>query len=138
MKVLLDSNIILDALAHRLPFAEHAQTLMVLAAEGQYEACLTANSFTDIAYILRKYLSDGQCRAALGDLLQTLTVIAVGAAQCEAALSSSIPDIEDALLMACALRARVDYVITRDAKLLAVKDAVPSLTPEDLLAQFLS
>ncbi|MCL4440169.1 MAG: PIN domain-containing protein, partial [Firmicutes bacterium] len=42
----------------RAPFSESAEKLFLLAAEDKINACVTANSVTDIYYLLHKPLHD--------------------------------------------------------------------------------
>jgi predicted nucleic acid-binding protein len=56
MKVLIDTNVILDALIARPQFKDDAEQLFLIAAEDGIVACITASSVTDIYYLLSKYL----------------------------------------------------------------------------------
>ena len=114
MKALLDTNILLDAIASRAPFSEAAQKIFLLAAQGHIEGYITANSMTDIYYITRKSLSDNETREALYNLLQIFNVIDVCGKDCKAALSSPVADFEDAVVSECGKKAQVDFIVTRD------------------------
>ena len=54
MKILIDTNIVLDVLLNRKPFSKHSAEVFKLAEQGCIKAYLTSNSVTDIVYILRK------------------------------------------------------------------------------------
>ena len=54
MKVLIDTNLVLDLLLNRKPFVAKAVKVFEQAEKGSIEAYLTANAVTDIIYILRK------------------------------------------------------------------------------------
>lgn len=62
MKIFVDTNIIIDALASRKPFFNDAEKIFVLAANERIEAFISASSVTDIYYILRKYTSESTTR----------------------------------------------------------------------------
>ena len=70
MKVLIDTNLVLDLLLKRKPFVAKAVQVFMQAEKGHIEAYLTANSVTDLVYILRKaYSGDNSgkiCRTCLG------------------------------------------------------------------------
>ncbi len=53
MKLLIDTNIVLDALMNREPWAKAAQGVILAIAEEKAEGYVTASSFTDIHYLLR-------------------------------------------------------------------------------------
>ena len=54
MRVLIDTNIILDYALIRQPFYDLADCIFVLIEQGQIEGCVSASTFTDLFYILRK------------------------------------------------------------------------------------
>ena len=56
MKVLIDTNVILDALIARPQFKDDAERLFLIAADDSIVACITASTVTDIYYLLSKYL----------------------------------------------------------------------------------
>ena len=56
MKILIDTNIIIDALTGREPFREAAEQIFLLAANQTADMYITASSATDIYYIVRKHL----------------------------------------------------------------------------------
>jgi predicted nucleic acid-binding protein len=135
-KTLLDTNIVLDALAAREPFREEAEKIFLLAADGVFEACVTASSLTDIYYIARKTLSETGARAALQRLLCLFIVLPVTGEDCEEALQLPLADYEDALLQVCASRAGADSIVTRDNAFLDANTPVATLPPKEFLQQW--
>jgi len=117
MKLLIDTNIILDALMAREPWAKSAQAIMLAVAEEKAEGCITASTFTDIYYILRKRLGDkARTKQTLLGLLAVVNVLDVTGADCEKAFELPMSDYEDALLAYCAKRHKVDRIVTRNPK----------------------
>lgn len=114
IRALLDTNIVLDALGNRQPFAEDARQLFTMAENGQYEAFLTANTITDIYYVSRKRMPENIIRRHLSSLMKLFDVLPVEVSDCQIALDSQITDYEDALLATIANRWKIDYIITRD------------------------
>lgn len=135
MKALLDTNIVLDALAAREPFRKEAERLFMLAAEERYAGYITANSLTDIYYIASKHLPAEAVREALRNLMQVFSVVGVRGIDCEAALDLPMDDFEDALVAMCGRKSGVDFIITRDAAFLASQSPVPVVTPADFLGR---
>lgn len=72
MKVLIDTNLTIDVLAKRAPFYEKSAQILHLSEIGQIKGHITANSVTDIIYILRKYIAD---RHILSSVVQNLSTI---------------------------------------------------------------
>ena len=133
MKLLIDTNIILDALMNRAPWAKAAQDIILAVAEEKAEGCITASSFTDIHYLLRKYLKDKEkTRQALLGLLTVVNVLDVTGADCEKAFDLPMSDYEDALLAYCGKRHKVEAIITRNLKHYE-GSPVKAVAPEEVL-----
>jgi predicted nucleic acid-binding protein len=117
MNVLIDTNVILDAMLSGFPFNEAAQKLFIMAAEEKINAYITANCVTDIYYLLHKYLHDSvRCKEELRKLFTLFNIMDVTSSDCEKALELPMTDYEDALLAACAKREKIECIITRNVK----------------------
>ncbi|MCL2164543.1 MAG: PIN domain-containing protein [Oscillospiraceae bacterium] len=106
MRVLLDTNIILDFFLSRAPHYEAAKRIFELTCHGQLEAYTTSSSITDIYYIVAKKLGDRAAREVLRDLFSLLGIIAVDGDDCIYALELPISDYEDAVVTICAKKPR--------------------------------
>jgi predicted nucleic acid-binding protein len=133
MRIAFDSNVLLDAIANR---AEHetAQKLIMAVALEKIEGIVTANSITDIYYILRKQIGDEAAREAIWNILTIFDIASVGGEDCATALGVPISDYEDALLAVCAAREGADYIATRDEGFIAADSPVSARQPQELLA----
>lgn len=115
MNVLIDTNIVLDALMSRSPFNVLAERLFILIAEDKLKASITASSVTDIYYLLNKYLHDAhKAKQALFKLFSLFEILEVTKNDCEKALLLPMKDYEDALMATCAKRRKIELIITRD------------------------
>lgn len=132
MKITLDTNVVLDTLARREPFFTQSQSVMRLVAEGAVAGAVTANSLTDIYYILRKHLDKEAVKTALRGLMEILEVVNVTGSDCLAALDLAMDDYEDALLACCAKNCAADCIVTRNTKDF-VHSPVKAMTPEEFL-----
>ena len=113
MTVLVDTCIIIDALANRAPFASDAQELLLRGCEKKVLLLVSAKSFLDVHYILKHYLNDESAvRSRLMILLQTLTVTGTSSQSVIAALNSPTTDFEDAVQIETALCEGADYIAT--------------------------
>jgi predicted nucleic acid-binding protein len=130
MKVLIDTNVILDVLAKRPPFYSHAEKIFFLAAEEKIEALITASSVTDIYYLIRKHLKNSEeAKLTLLKLFTLFQIIDVTGDDCKKALELNLTDYEDALLATCARREKVEYIITRNIKDFT-SSPVPAILPD--------
>jgi predicted nucleic acid-binding protein len=133
MRILIDTNIVLDALMERGPWAKAAQAVLLAVAEEKAEGCIIASSFTDIYYILRKHMKDKeQLKQTLLGLMAVINVLDVTGADCEKAFYLPMTDYEDALLAYCAKRHKADYIITRNIKHFT-GSPVLAISPDDFL-----
>lgn len=117
MKILLDTNIIIDALTSREPWSKSAEKIFLMGANHIVDLYITASSATDIYYLLRKFVKDtAQSKQIMSKLYSLIGILDVTAENCVEALASSISDYEDAVLKKVALSKSMDYIVTRNTK----------------------
>ncbi|MCL2466235.1 MAG: PIN domain-containing protein [Micrococcales bacterium] len=134
MRVVVDTNVLLDALASREPFRDDAEKVLLRLAVGEAQGMVVATSLTDIFYILRRQLGCAEARSALRKVLRILSPADVLGQDCRAALDSAMDDFEDAILLEVASRHGADCVVTRDERLIASDATPPGVLPSDFLA----
>lgn len=116
MRILVDTNIILDLLLEREAFLDDAEALFQEIASGKLIAYVTATTLTDIFYIARRHTqSIERAREAIAMTLASVEICPVDRAVLELALVLEISDFEDALQVACAVSQELDAIVTRDA-----------------------
>src|SRR5437870_7607676 len=114
-KIFLDTDVALDHLADRQPFAEYAHRLLALAETGELIICISSLSFSNLYYILRKLKGHADALALLGKLKLLVRVSAVTDSEIQSALSSSFKDFEDAIQhFAAKAEGGVSAIVTRD------------------------
>lgn len=134
MRILLDTNVVLDVLQAREPFARPATRLFARIECGEIEGVLCATTLTTLDYLLNRAMPREQAKAILQRLLGLFGVAAVTRTVLEAALASSMPDFEDAVLAYAASQAGAERVITRNPR--DFRDSpVPVMDPIEFLAQ---
>ncbi len=136
MKILLDTNIILDALQERTPFDTQAKEIMRRAQDGTVSAMFTANTVTDIYYLYSKARDAKAARSAIEFLLGQYEVVGVTHEDCVNALKIGFDDFEDALLCVCAKKAHADYIVSRDEAFLRSELPVKVISPQEFLTKF--
>ena len=133
MKILVDTNIILDALTGREPFRESAEQIFMLAANQLQDMYITAGSATDIYYLIKKHLHNTeQSKNTMSKLYQLFGILDVTANDCQDALLSNMNDYEDAVVSCCAKRNQMDYIVTRNIKDYK-QSKVKALLPDDFV-----
>ncbi|MCW6037010.1 PIN domain-containing protein [Spirulina subsalsa FACHB-351] len=132
MKILIDTNIVLDLILEREPFIESAIALFEQIERGNLEAYIAATSITNIFYIIRKTEGREVALAAITQLLRGLRFCAVNRQTVETALSLGLKDFEDSIQLACAIGNQLDGIVTRDRKDF-VGSSLPIYSPTELL-----
>ena len=131
MKILLDTNIIIDVLTKRAGY-EQSLALIRYCELGKAEGFISATTVTDVVYIMRKHIPPAQVREAVQTLLVIVDVASVLKGDISAAFLSDMQDFEDAVQAACALRIGVKYLVTRNLKDFD-KSPVPAISPDTML-----
>lgn len=133
MKILVDTNVIIDALTGREPFREASEQIFILAANQTEDMYITASSATDIYYLIRKHLHDtDQAKKTMSKLYELFYILDVTSNDCRESLSSGVKDYEDAVIANCADRNRMDYIVTRNIRDYE-NSKVKALLPDELL-----
>lgn len=116
MRVIVDTNVVLDVLLARKPFADRAAMIFALVEQSRIEGVLCATTLTTIDYLLRQSLSPSETRQALHKLLALFEIAPVNRPVIEEALRSKVIDFEDAVLEQAGRFAGADAIITRDPR----------------------
>ncbi len=136
MKIMVDTNIIIDVLLEREPFVDDSCKLLSLCEEHKIDGFVTASSITDIYYLVRKYTHSTELAyKAIGKVLEIVKVCSVTNNEVLIAFQKKAKDFEDCLVAVCAESIHCDYIATRNIR--DFEDfSIPSISPTDLLKQF--
>jgi predicted nucleic acid-binding protein len=116
MKILIDTNIILDIALERQPFVEAAIRLLEVTQRVDLVLYVTATTITDLYYITRKARGRATARNFIVDLMQFVEVAGVGRTVIEEALHSKVADFEDAVQESAAKQYAIQVIVTRNEK----------------------
>ena len=132
MKVLIDTNIILDALCNRSEFVEDSSRVWKYCEVNQIEGYISALSVPNIVYILRKELTSQKTQQLIQQILMIFEVIDLKSSDLKNAAEMLSSDFEDAVQMCCANRIKADYIVTKNIRDFK-ESKVPALKPSELL-----
>ena len=133
MKVLIDTNIMIDALTNRDGRSGFSATVIDLCAKQVIDGYVALHSISNMYYILRKQYSDAERRTIMKRYNEILKVAEVGNDVVDTAINNTaISDYEDALQYACAETVGADYIVTRNIKDYE-KAEIRAISPEELL-----
>jgi len=116
LKVLYDTNIVLDVLLKREPFADVAIELISAVENKIIQGYLCATTLTTIDYLITKANGKNSAKKTIIHLLQLFEVAAVNKATIDIAVYSDFSDFEDAVLYYSGACAGVDAFVTRNIK----------------------
>lgn len=114
MKVLFDTNVVLDVLLDRRPFSPVASRLFARVERETLTGVLGATTLTTVHYLVTKARGRDKALQAIRDLLALFHVAPVDRHVLESAASSPIEDFEDAVLHEAGRQIGADSVVTRD------------------------
>ena len=135
MKIMCDTNIILDVLLERQPFVEDSYKVLSLCEDHRLESFVSASSVTDIYYLVRKYTHSTELACqAVGKMLEIVKVCSVTNNDVLTAYQKRAKDFEDCLVATCAKSIRCDAIITRNKKDFE-EFGICLFTPSELLQQ---
>jgi len=135
VRVLIDTNIVLDFLLQREPFFQDAELLFQAVDVGEVVGYVTATTLTDMFYISRKHTrSIEQARQAVSATLTVMMICPVDRAVLESAFNSGLPDFEDAVQIFSAAAQGLGAIATRDAQGF-LSSPIPILSIQELLQQ---
>ena len=116
MKILIDTNIILDLIQSREPFSENASKIINSCVKKENEGYISAHSLSDIFFILRKDKTVEERKALILNLCSFFIVIPEDknfyTAVCQ---NNNWNDLEEGFQMKCTDFEKLDYIVTRDA-----------------------
>lgn len=116
MKVLLDTNIVLDLLLERKPFVDFAEEIFIKIEKQEIEGFLSPTSITTIYYLLNKHLDKNRCNDAIKTLLDLFEIVKIDKKVLQESLKKCGVDFEDSVIYTGADFTKIDVIITRDKK----------------------
>jgi predicted nucleic acid-binding protein len=130
----LDTDVVIDLLADRQPHSAAVAQLFDMAEKGALRLYISALSYSNIYYILKKASTHQTLKAILQDLEALTETLPVTKAIIAAALHSDFKDFEDSIQYHTALSSKkTDAIITRNVKDYKLSE-LTVLTPEEALS----
>jgi predicted nucleic acid-binding protein len=114
MRVLLDTDVVLDYLLGRQPFAQAAAVIWKAAENKNFEAFISVITPVNVYYIARKLKGDQQARLLVSGLLDVCEIALTNRNDLKRALTLPISDYEDAVQAAGAYAMDLDAIVTRN------------------------
>jgi predicted nucleic acid-binding protein len=132
MRVLLDVNVILDAMLQRPPWRQEADAILQAAARGQVSCAATTLSLATIFYVGRRMVGAAAARAAVRQFLAAFDILPIDKQTVVNADALPGSDFEDNILIAAAAAASLDAIVTRNVADFS-HSPIPVFEPAELL-----
>lgn len=132
MRILLDNNVILDSVLQRAPWHTEADAILNAAGQGQLTVATTTLSLATIFYVGRRIVGTDPARTAVRDFLVAFEILAIDKQTLLDADALSGNDFEDNILIAAAVSAALDAIVTRNVADFS-HSPIPVWTPVELL-----
>ena len=134
MKVLTDTNVILDVLLHRGDFFDHSRKIFDFVEQRRIGGCISASAFTDIFYIIDKEIKNKETVYKAMDTVSAIFTIApVFESTIKNALALRWKDFEDAVQYRTAKENEIDCIVTRNKGDYESSD-IPCVSPAEFPA----
>ena len=133
MKVLVDTNVILDTLFHRAPFYDDSRALYTLVEQGRITGYVSSSAMTDIFYLAnREFKNTGTVYSLMDDIARLFIIAPVLESTIKNALALRWKDFEDAVQYTVARENGIEQIITRNAADFETGEVL-CVSPEDFL-----
>ena len=116
MRILLDTNIVLDVLLNREPFVGDSRRLWQMADDGAFDGSVASFSLPTIHYICQRHAGRAAADDAVDACLEAFEVCPLYRECVLAARRISGNDFEDNLQVACALTDFMQGLVTRNQR----------------------
>lgn len=132
MKLLIDANILLDVLQNRKQYVQASSVIWKLCETEQAKGYVSALTFANLVYIMRKELDPQKIEETLEALSLIFEFVDFSVSDLTHAAELAWDDFEDAVQSVTAERVHADYIITRNIRDFA-KSKVMVFTPSELI-----
>ena len=136
MRLLIDTDVLLDVALDRTPFAEPAVALLEALERRPGVACIAWHTASNFFYVASPTSGRADARGLLRELTGFVEIAPTTTAGLRAATEFPMRDFEDAMQVAAALAYRADLIATRNVKDFAASP-VPAVTPKKAVARLL-
>jgi predicted nucleic acid-binding protein len=128
MRILIDTDVLLDVALKREPFVQASSGVIRWAQGDPAQAGVAWHSLSNLAYLAQP------ARGFIAHLLEFVEVAPTGTREARQGVGFPMADLEDALQAAAALAFDALYIVTRNVKDFK-SSPVPAITPTRFLAE---
>ena len=132
MKIFVDTNVIIDYLVDRTPFADDAEAVIDVCTRDGNEGAFSGLSACNAVYIIGRSTGRRGAELLVREVASLIGILSIDSADIENNLGMDHPDFEDSLQIAAAQSWGADVIVTRDMTGFA-NSPIKVLTPSEFL-----
>jgi len=125
MRMLLDTDVLLDFATARTPHIEASSKILEWASQHPGQCAVAWHSLANI-----HYLTKGKSEEFLSDLMEFMVVPPTGTREMKHALDLNFSDLEDAMQAAAASLFKAQVIVTRNIRDFH-KSPIKAISPEE-------
>jgi predicted nucleic acid-binding protein len=133
VNVFIDTNVLMDVLLDRHPFVAESRKVWLLAERRKVVGLVSALSFPNIYYVVRKMVGADKAASMMTLLRNTFAAVPLDEQVLNQAIDARFSDFEDAIQYYSALRADAECLLTRNVDHFP-DSGLQVLSPEEFLA----
>ncbi len=115
MKLLLDTNILIDYYLRRMPHWNDVSRIVAAGFFGDVQIWASAKSYTDVFYVAGKLVDSAELQKAFSKSFELIELCSIDSEDVQHAAQLAWPDFEDCLVNIAAEKVKADAIVTRDA-----------------------
>ena len=132
--ILLDCDVLLDAVLERAEHAEDANALLDYIERANYPACMAWHTVANLYYIARPHYGRDKTIEFIRQLVDIVPVADANSESIHFAAGLAMTDFEDALQVAAARNCGAWYIVTRNVKDYA-RSPIPAIQPGEAMTR---
>lgn len=133
-KIFIDTDVILDFIAQRKPYAVDADRIFSLIDQSKIQAFTSSVSITNLYYLLENTFKVKNTREIVKNLTNKIDIHEVSESHIINALNyAAIKDFEDCVQIFCAIDAESELLVTRNKKDFKNNLNLQIMTPAEFL-----
>ena len=134
MKLLINTNVVLDVLQNREPHVRDSSVIWKLCETEKAKGYILVLTFANLVYVMRKELNPEKIERILQDMSLIFEFVDFSSSDLSRAAELCWDDFEDAVQSVTAERLHADYIITRNVKNFS-KSKVTAFTPSEMIVR---
>lgn len=131
MRILIDTDVLLDLALERAPYAESAVKVLKAVGDGRITGMVAWHSVSNLYYILSSFGDRRKSLRFIRDLSAIVDVAPTDSGTLDLALTLDFADFEDAMQCAVAVSGGAEAIVTRNVRDFR-KSPLPVIKPADL------